>query len=343
MKSIIIPEPRKCVITETERPELSKGTAILKLLYGGICGTDLNSYRGTAAYTIYPCLPGHEFSAEIVEIDDNDRGLAPGMVVICNPYFNCGKCYSCQHGLVNACMDNKTMGVQRSGAFSEYVLMPIDRLIYGRGLPPKTLAIVEPFVISYHLVKRCMVKQGDTVLIVGAGTIGVFAALAARAMGGIVTICDISKEKLIYAQNQFDLPRIILNSSEDAYAEQVADLTGGNGFDVTIDAAGFPSTFKNCVEALAYGGRMGLSGYSKESLNNFSYSSIQKHELAIFGARNAVNQDFSDVLDMIEAGMINIEKAITNEYNWLSAPKAFEEFDGNAGSMLKVILNFSDE
>ena len=341
MKAIILPEPGKVTITEVPDPIRMPGEALLRPLYGGLCGTDLNSYRGTAAYTNYPCLPGHEFSAEILEIDENDKGLKKGDIVICNPYFNCGTCYSCTHGLVNACMDNKTMGVQRWGAFSEYVTVPVSRLFYGEGLPARTLSIVEPFVISYHLVKRTNVKPGDTVLIVGTGTIGVFAALAARALGGDVTICDIAQDKLDYAQKMFDLPHTILNSSPEAFMEGVNALTGGNGFDVTIDAAGFPSTFKNCVDALAFGGRMGLSGYSKDNLNDFGYSVIQKHEISILGARNAVDQDFIDVLELVKSGKLPIEKAITNEYYWEDAPQAFADFNANAGKMLKVLLNFT--
>ena len=103
MKAIYIEEPGKVVIRDIEMPKRKSGEALLKVLYGGICGSDLGSYRGTFAYFDYPRIPGHEFAAEIVEIDDNDQGLKPGMVVTCNPYFNCGCCYSCERGIVNAC------------------------------------------------------------------------------------------------------------------------------------------------------------------------------------------------------------------------------------------------
>ncbi|HCJ91469.1 MAG TPA: alcohol dehydrogenase, partial [Acidaminococcaceae bacterium] len=96
MKAIYIEEPGKVTFRDIPKPVRKPGEALLKVLYGGICGSDLSSYRGTFAYFAYPRIPGHEFSAEIVEIDDNDQGLKPGMVVTCNPYFNCGHCYSCQ-------------------------------------------------------------------------------------------------------------------------------------------------------------------------------------------------------------------------------------------------------
>lgn len=183
MKSVFIENPHQVVMKDIPRPVRKLGEALLKLLYGGICGSDLGSYRGTFAYFSYPRTPGHEFSAEIVEVNDNDYGLKPGMVVTCNPYFNCGECYSCRRGLVNACMDNQTMGVQREGAFSEYITMPLERIYDGKGLDPRVLAVIEPLCISYHGVKRAEVQRNDKVLIVGAGTIGILAAIAAKQKG----------------------------------------------------------------------------------------------------------------------------------------------------------------
>ena len=145
MKTIMIPEPGKVMMTETEMPEVKQGEALLKILYGGICGSDLGTYRGTFAYAGYPRIPGHEFSAQIVKIGENDRGLKEGMIVTCNPYFNCQKCYSCERGLVNCCESNETLGAQRDGAFSEYVTMPVERIYDGKGLSPKSLALIEPF------------------------------------------------------------------------------------------------------------------------------------------------------------------------------------------------------
>lgn len=192
MKAMFIDTPGQVSIKELPMPVPKRGEALLKVLYGGICGSDLGSYRGTFAYFSYPRTPGHEFSAEIVEIEPNDRGLEKGMIVTCNPYFNCTQCYSCQRGLVNCCTTNQTMGVQREGAFAEYITMPIERIYDGKGLSPKTLAPIEPFCISYHGVTRANTTKGDKVLIIGAGTIGVLAAVAAKSLGAEVTICDVA-------------------------------------------------------------------------------------------------------------------------------------------------------
>ena len=341
MKTILMPDPGKVIITEMENPTPKPGEALLKLLYGGICGSDLGSYRGANAYVVYPCIPGHEFSAEIVEIGENDRGLKPGMIVTCNPYFNCGHCYSCERGLVNACTDNQTMGVQRQGAFSQYITMPVERIYDGKGLSPRTLALIEPFCISYHGVTRGQVKPGDKVLVVGAGTIGVLAAVAAKAKGAEVTICDVAPEKLDYAYQTFGLAHKLLNASPEAFAAGVAELTQGNGYDVTIEAVGMPETFQNCIDAACFGGRLVLIGVSKRNINDFFFTIIQKKELNIFGSRNALKSDFLELIELVRSGAVDLEKIVTNEYAWTDAPQAFAEFSANAGKMLKVVLNFT--
>lgn len=341
MKAICIQEPGKVEIQDIEKPVRKPGEALLKMLYGGICGSDPGSYRGANAYVSYPRIPGHELAAEIVEIDDNDRGLKPGMIVTCNPYFNCGTCYSCRRGLVNACTDNQTMGVQREGGFAEYITMPIERIYDGKGLPAKTLALIEPFCISYHGVSRANVQKGERVLVVGAGTIGVLAAVAAKAKGAEVTICDVAEDKLNYAYETFGLNHKLLNSSPEAFEKGVSELTGGDGFDVTIEAVGLPNTFQNCIDAVCFGGRVVLIGVSKRNIDDFFFTIIQKKELNVFGSRNAMKKDFLELIDLVKAGGVDLEKIVTNTYKMKDAPKAFEEFSQNAGKMLKVVIDFT--
>ena len=341
MKAICIEKPGQVVVQEMEKPVRKSGEALLKLLYGGICGSDLGSYRGANAYVSYPRVPGHEFSAEIIEIDENDRGLKAGMIVTCNPYFNCGDCYSCKRGLVNACTDNQTMGVQREGAFAEYITMPIERIYDGKGLPPKVLALIEPFCISYHGVARANVQKGERVLVVGAGTIGVLAAVAAKAKGAEVTICDVAPDKLEYAYKTFGLDHKLLNDAPDAIEKGVAELTGGDGFDVTIEAVGMPETFQNCIDAACFGARVVLIGVSKRNIDDFFFTIIQKKELNIYGSRNAMKQDFLELIDLVKSGGVDLEKIVTDTYKAEDAPKAFEEFAANAGKMLKVVIDFT--
>ena len=285
----------------------------------------------------YPRVPGHEFSAEIVEIGENDRGFKVGDIVTANPYFNCGVCYSCRRGLVNACMSNQTMGVQRDGGFSEVMAMPISRLIDGKGLSPKTLALIEPFCIGYHGIQRAGVHEGDKVLVVGAGTIGVLAAIAAKSRGAKVWICDVAPKKREYAL-RFGLDGTILNDGPEALTKAVNEITDGNGFDVTVECVGLPSTFQNCLDAACFGGRVAVIGVGKHNID-LDFTIIQKKELNIFGSRNALTRDFEELIDVVKTQGLNLDDVVTNVYKFEDA-QAFEDFHQNAGSMLKVMIQF---
>lgn len=352
MKAIYIEAPGRVTIKEIEKPVRKQGEALLKVLYGGICGSDLGSYRGTFAYFEYPRIPGHEFAAEIVEIDENEKGLKPGMVVTCNPYFNCGKCYSCKRGIVNACMDNQTMGCQRDGAFCEYITMPVERIYDGKGLSPKVLAAIEPFCISYHGVQRAGIRPGDKVLVIGGGTIGVLAANAAKALGGEVYLCDIpqAKEKLARSQEIFGFSGTLINEGTESMKKAVKEITGsvtaggsemGYGFDVCIEAVGLPSTFQDCIDCAAFGGKVVLIGVGKKNLD-FNFTLLQKKELKVFGSRNAMKKDFEELIDLVKNGRVDLEKIITNVYDFQDAAQAFEDFSSKGGSMLKVGIDFSN-
>lgn len=338
IKYISIPTPGKVEIKETNMPVLQPGHAILKLLYGGICGSDLGTYRGSFLYTKYPRIPGHEFSAEIVEVADNKYGLKQGMVVTCNPYFNCNDCYSCERGHVNCCMSNQTMGAQRDGAFLEYISMSVERIYDGKGLTPKIVALIEPFCISYHAAKRASIRIGERVLVVGSGTIGCLAAAAAKLMGAEVYVSDISEGKLEYAKKMGADHTFVNNGPED-FKKKVNEITNGRGFDVCIEAVGLPSTFQGCIDAAAFRGKVVVVGIGKQSLD-FFYSIIQTKELDIYGSRNALKDDFTELIDIVKEGRVDLEPMISDIFDFKDAASAFEELNSNGSNKLKVLLKF---
>lgn len=338
MKAIVIPEPGRVEIRELPMVQKKKGEAILKLLHGGVCGSDLGTYRGTNAYAAYPCIIGHEFSAEVMEVEENPYGIKKGMVVTCNPYFNCTTCYSCRRGLVNCCTHNQTMGVQREGAFAEYISMPIERIYDGRGVASDILALVEPFCISNHAVSRATVREGDRVLVMGCGTIGLLAAVSAKLHGAEVTISDISEEKLDYAR-AMGIERCIVNHSKEELLEAAAGATNGDFFDVCIEAAGVPESFVSCIDAAAFQGRVVDVGVSKRNAD-FKYTEIQRKELNIMGSRAALKSDFFETIDYIITGKLDLSKIISRRYAAADATKAFLDLDKNSRTILKMLFNF---
>ncbi len=337
MKTVHIEKPFEIAVVDTEKPVAGEGEALLKVLYGGICGADVASYTGNQPFTTYPRIPGHEFSAEIISIPENDKGLKAGDIITCNPYFNCGKCYSCQRGFVNCCTDNQTMGVQRDGAFREYITMPIERIYDGKGLSAKELALVEPFTISYHALHRAPVKPGDKVLVVGAGPIGLFALIAAKAQGAEVYVADILDGRLDKALH-FGAAGVI-NSKTSNIVEEAMKITNGNGFDVCVEACGQSVTFLSCIDCAAFAANIILIGNGKKE-TMFLHSILLKKELNVFGSRNSYAKDFMAVIDLIASGKVNVLDMVSDIYPIDRADEAFKALANNDGSLAKVLIEF---
>lgn len=339
MKGISIQRPGCIEVVELPMPEIHEGEALLKVLYGGICGADVASYTGNQPFTTYPRIPGHEFSAQIVSVPANDRGLKPGDIVTCNPYFNCGSCYACRKGLVNACEDNQTMGVQRDGAFCEYIAMPVERLIPGKGLSAKELALIEPFSIAQHAISRCEIRPGDSLMIAGAGPIGLFALLAAKLKGAVVTVTDVLEGRLQKAK-EFGADHVVCMKDENA-DEQLRQISEMHGFDVCVEACGLSATFLNCITYACQGANLILIGNGKKE-TTFLHSILLKKELNVFGSRNAYTADFEALIDMVAAGRTDILRMVSAEYEAQDAPAAFEALVHNDGSLEKVLLHMAD-
>ena len=339
MKAITIAKPFEIQLVDLPAPVPAEGEALLRVLYCGICGADVASFTGNQPFTTYPRIPGHEFSAQIVSIPENDKGLKAGDIVTCNPYFNCGGCYACQKGLVNACTDNQTMGVQRDGAFCEYIRMPVSRIIPGKGLTARQLALIEPFAISQHAISRCPVKAGDKLLVTGAGPIGLFALLAAKVKGAEVTVSDVLAGRLEMAK-AFGADHVVNATDPDA-AQQLRDLTGGNGFDVCVEACGQSVTFLSCIEQAAQGANLILIGNGKTE-TTFLHSILLKKELNVFGSRNAYTADFEALIDIVSSGKVDVLKMVSAVYEAADAAQAFDALTHNDGSLEKVLLRFSD-
>lgn len=335
MKAIVIDKPYEVEIRDVPMPTVGEGEALLRVLYVGICGADVASYTGNQPFTTYPRIPGHEFSAEIIEIPENDKGLKKGDVVTCNPYFNCGKCYSCERGHVNCCTDNRTMGVQRDGAFCEYISMPVERIYPGMGLTAKELALIEPFSISRHAISRAAIRPTDSVLIVGAGPIGLFALLAAKQFAEKIAVADVLNNRLNLAMS-YGADGVVNTATEDI-AKFTEEFTDGRGFDVCIEACGRPETFLMCIDEAAYAANIILIGNGKRE-TTFLHSIILKKELNIFGSRNAMKQDFLDNIELAASGKVDVMKMVSGVYEMDKAAEAFDALAHNKGDLAKLLI-----
>lgn len=339
MKAIVIPNPNEIEIRDVPMPEVKKGEALLKVKYVGICGADVASFTGNQPFTTYPRIPGHEFSAEIVTIPENDKGLKPGDIVTCNPYFNCGECYSCKRGFVNCCTDNQTMGVQRDGAFCEYISMPVERIYPGKGLSAQELALIEPFSISQHAVSRAEIKETDTVLVMGSGPIGLFALLAAKQKCKKIAVADILDNRLSLAA-EYGADAVI-NTKTQSLEEFTKEFTDGNGFDVCIEACGAPETFLGCIDSAAFAANIILIGNGKRE-TSFNHSIILKKELNIHGSRNALKADFINNIDLVVSDKADVMKMVSGIYDMADALDAFKALADNDGTLAKLLIKIGD-
>lgn len=339
MKAIVIPTPNEIEIRDIPMPEVKEGEALLKVKYVGICGADLASFTGNQPFTTYPRIPGHEFSAEIVKIPENDKGLKVGDIVTCNPYFNCGECYSCKRGFVNCCTDNQTMGVQRDGAFCEYIAMPVERIYKGKGLSAEELALIEPFSISQHAVSRAEIKKTDNVLVIGAGPIGLFALLAAKQKCKSIVVADILDNRLALA-TEYGADAVV-NTKAQSLEDFTKEFTDGNGFDVCIEACGAPETFLGCIENAAFAGNIILIGNGKRE-TNFNHSVLLKKELNVHGSRNALRDDFLNNIDTVASGKADVMKMVSGVYDMANAIDAFEALRNNNGTLAKLLIKIGD-
>ena len=339
MKAIVIPNPNEIEIREVPMPEVKEGEALLKVRYVGICGADVASFTGNQPFTTYPRIPGHEFSAEIVEIPENDRGLKAGDIVTCNPYFNCGGCYSCERGFVNCCTDNQTMGVQRDGAFCEYISIPVERIYEGKGLSAEELALIEPFSISQHAVSRCTIKENDNVLVIGAGPIGLFALLAAKAKCKNVVVADILDNRLELAKEYG--AAAVVNTKKQSLEEFTNEFTDGRGFDVCIEACGAPETFLGCIDSCAFAGNIVLIGNGKRE-TSFVHSILLKKELNVYGSRNALKDDFINNIELVASKECDVMKMVSRAYDMENALDAFKALANNDGTLAKILIKIGD-
>lgn len=339
MKAIKVIEPYKVAVVETELPHPKEGEVLLKTEVAGVCGSDVGLYKGTMqGYATYPRVPGHEVSARVVEIRDDSSELKVGDLVTVNPYFNCGTCYSCRRGLVNCCTDNRTMGLPHDGVFRDFFTVPAERAYKVNGLDPVEAAMIEPFCIGYHAANIATPQPGERALVMGAGTIGIFSLIALKMFGTKVFVANRSPERLKKA-TEFGADGVFTyNEDGDAFLKKVAEITEEDGFDIVIEAVGHPDVFRKCVDAAAHKARIVEVGITPLEAS-IPLSSIQKKELQIFGSRNAVRKDFTEVIEFIRSGKFRIRDMVTGTYTKDDAPELFEKIIKEKAS-LKNIIDF---
>jgi len=333
MKALVLQKPGQVSIQEVPEPVATDQQILLKVRMVGLCGSDLNSFRGLNPLVSFPRILGHEVCATIVEVG-SDSGLAVGTDVAVSPYTSCGRCASCYAGRPNACQFNQTLGVQRDGALTEFIVVPREKL-YCAQLTRKELCLVEPLTVGFHAAARGRVASGDTVAILGCGGVGL-GAIAASSSRGATTICvDLDDEKLELARAAGGVHTI--NARRQSLHGQLQEMTEGRGPDVVIEAIGTPATFRAAVEEVAFTGRVVYIGYAKEPVSYETRLFVQK-ELDILGSRNALPEDFRAVMQMLEARRFPVDQAVSAIVTLQEAGEALRSWSENPFRFRKILV-----
>ena len=339
MNALFINAPGQAATGHTNSPEPGPDDVLLKVRMVGLCGSDLNSYRGKNPMVSYPRIPGHEISAEVVALGKAvpDGKFAPGAAVTLSPYSSCGKCPSCRRKRFNACQFNQTLGVQRDGALTEFIAIPWTKLLTAPGLSVRELCLVEPLTVGFHAASRGRVESSDTVLVLGCGTVGLGAIAAAEHRGARVIAVDVDDKKLALASRAGAHETIHVKAQD--VPSRVADLTNG-GPDVVIEAIGTPDTFRSAVDLVAFTGRVVYIGYAKEAVAYDTRLFVQK-ELDILGSRNATEADFAGVIEVLGKHTFPLEETVSRVVALADAPAALRDWESNPAAISKILVEVS--
>jgi threonine dehydrogenase-like Zn-dependent dehydrogenase len=322
MKVLKLVEPEKFVFEDRPMPIPNDKEVLLKMRYCGICGSDVRVYHGKHPYAEYPRIMGHEISADF-----------NGENVSVNPYSTCGFCEACLSGNPNRCMKNKTMGVQRDGAYAEYITVPKNKIIENKyNLDPRVLALTEPFGVALHAINRAKLEFMDRVMIFGAGPIGAMCSFILANRYAMVHVVDphdfkLNIAKLVGAKDTVNARLGVYNYCNS--------IIGSEGFDICIDASGGRKAISDCFKYIKTGGQVILIGHSTEEIP-MPHSDIIKKELTILASRNST--EFEKAQEEMSVGKDIIKKVITQIVPFKEVPDFFKEMKNE--NTVKALIEF---
>jgi len=298
MKAAVLKDVQSLGLCELAIPTISEAEALIRVRYGGVCGSDMTVYRGQHPTATLPVVPCHEILGTIEALPNSYHGdFQVGDRVVMNPVLPCGSCPPCKAGRYNVCDNLKLLGIHVNGGFSEYTKVPISNLI---PVDPKVTdeiaALGEPVAVSYHVCNRAGIQKGDRVLVFGAGTIGLLVALMARELGGDVVVSEINADRIHLAQ-QFGF--LTINPVECDLLTRCAELTQSTGFDVVCDATGSKVTALQLPDVCTAGGRILSLGLSSAKYE-FILGKISFKEETIIGSRLYTQEHFRNGISALK-------------------------------------------
>lgn len=339
MKTFVLKKAYDLEQIEVDEPVISAPDDVLiNVKVVGICGSDMLSFQGKHELLTYPRILGHEFSGIAEDVGRDVKGLEVGDPVVVEPLISCGRCEPCRAGDYNVCVDLKVLGVHVDGACQEKIVVKADKVFK---LPPsatlKEGAMVEPLCVGLEVCRRGRLSIEDTLVIFGAGAIGLCALKVAKCYNArrVISV-DIDPDRLKTAQDMG--ADYIINSAEENLAERISELTNGKGASLVIEASGAEAALTSCFTVTAYRARVAILGFYKSPLVQIPPIHIVKKELDVYGSR-VYRDRFPLALDLLAKGEVNISDLISHEFPFDQLKQAIKTALDPKIKSLKVIIS----
>jgi 2-desacetyl-2-hydroxyethyl bacteriochlorophyllide A dehydrogenase len=348
MRAAVFRGIRHFEMVELPMPQPGDGDILVKVDFCGICGSDLHTYR-KGLYIKPGQVMGHEFSGVVNKVGSHVKGIEEGERVVIRPLFDCGECKHCLANRPHLCANSFQAGIGygKPGGFAEYVVIPnalLNKTVFR--LPPEITsqeaALIEPLAVAIHAVEMANLHLNDTVVVLGAGTIGLCISQVVKAIGGCHVIqVDISDLRLQAAKRLG--ADTIINAAKENVMEQIVSITGKDNFnsgaaaDVVFECAGVPSTVSVALKCARFGGQV-ISVALSEEKTLLDPSIIVQKELSWKGSFGYINE-FPTAIDLVKKGKIQLNELVSHLYPIDQVNEAFEKQSDSSAS-IKVCFQF---
>lgn len=331
MKALVYLGPRRMELQEVPEPVAGPGEVVFTTAAAAVCGSDLHGFREASPRRIPPLVMGHEGAGTIAAVGDGIDPARVGERVVLKPLIACGVCEPCREERPNLCVNGRLVGRELAGAFAERFVVPASAAVpISADVPDDLATLIEPLANADHVTSRS-VRDGDDVLVIGAGPIGVLMARMALERGARrVFATDPVATRLAFAEAQGATPL----TGDDAEAD-LRSWTEGRGVDVVIDAAGFESTWALGLRVVRPGGRIEAVGLGQPG-GRVDFFAIAGKEVRVTGSFAWTDEDFARAIELIERGAIDTTGWFTT-MPLAEGQRAFEELVDTT-DRFKVVL-----
>ena len=335
MKAWFLLGPGKLALREVPDPEPKADEALVRVGAVGICGSDAEAYTGKHPLPNYPRLPGHEFAGEVVAVGRSWEGVPVGTRVSADPALACGRCYACRQGRHNCCAEVSIAGVHRPGAMAEYAVCRARQLFaIPEGISFETAVVVETLSIGAQAVDRAAAREGDYVVVLGAGPIGLCCLMMARLRGARVLVSEpLEWRRALAAELGAEA---CVDPGHDSVSEAAMEFTQGEGANVVIDATGELEAAQSTLSLVGSAGRVVILTLSQEPVPVSPWQLVRQ-ELTLLGSRLSL-ANFGELVQLASSGKAPIGKLVTHRYAFAEAETALREVAARKEGLVKAVV-----